>query len=87
MLPSEICDLIASAMERTRKQKFIVEGFPRNDAEMSIFESEIGQPHLWIQLDHAKVCVCVRAAAPQFLFFASASFVAVASSASRAFIS
>jgi len=52
--PAEIAGLLQAAMHRTRKHKFIIEGFPRNSAELAVFTAQIGVPQLWIQLDHIK---------------------------------
>jgi hypothetical protein len=58
---SEIIALLKATTIRTRKQKFIVDGFPRSSDEKAAFEREIGQIQLWVQLDNSKVrlCVCV----------------------------
>lgn len=53
---AEITALLKATVVRTRKQKFIVEGFPRTAEEKAAFERDVGQIQLWAQLDNPKVC-------------------------------
>ena len=53
-----IAELLAATMERTRKQKFIISGFPRSAEELAVFQSAVGPVHNWLHIDSPKVGVC-----------------------------